>query len=186
MPALTDAGPAGPRILTPHPGEAARLLSRLTGHARSSKDVQADRFEAVVEIARCTGAIVVLKGEGTVISDGLRVAVCVSGGPGLATAGSGDCLAGIIGAFLARGMRAWEAACAGVHIHGFAGERAIADTPGPVALDIADAAGAVLSELASGTVVPSKVARSGEIVHREPRFGDVGSDHARWPRVRHG
>ncbi len=181
VPAQTDSDLAGPRIMTPHPGEAARLLTRLTAQEWSAKDVQADRFAAVVEIARRTGAVVVLKGEGTLVSDGQRVAICVSGGPGLATAGSGDCLAGIIGALLARGARAWEAACAGVHLHGLAGERAIVAKPGPVALDIADAAGEVVAELGPGAVVPSKVASSGV-----DRARDVGSDHARWPRVRHG
>ena len=137
--------PGGPRVITPHPGEAATLLGRFgdggvaVGGARA---VQGERMGAARALARRCGAIAVLKGEGTVIArPGGRVAIAVSGGPGLATAGSGDCLTGFIAALLARGLGPWEAACAGVHLHGVAGELAAAEGPGAVAMEVADLAG---------------------------------------------
>lgn len=140
---IAAPAPAGrARILTPHPAEAARLLSARTGEAWTAGRVQGDRVAAARALAAVTGAIAVLKGEGTVVAEGERLAVCVSGGPALATAGSGDCLAGVIGALLARGLPAWEAACAGVHVHGVAGDRLAV---GAVALEVADAVAAVLA-----------------------------------------
>ena len=150
----------GPRVLTPHPAEAARLLSLRTGRAWTTAEVQADRVAAVRALAAHTGAVVVLKGEGTVIADPTRVTIAVSGGPALATAGTGDCLAGLIGALLARGLGAWEAACAGVHVHGVAGEWLASERSGAVALEVADAIGRVLAALPA--------------------------EHPRWPRVHHG
>ena len=83
--------------------------------------------------------MVVLKGAGTLVATPKgRVAVCVTGGPGLATAGSGDALSGMIGALLARGLGPWDAACVGVHVHGLAGELAVQRFPGATALDVAD------------------------------------------------
>lgn len=152
-PAVWDASAigeiAGPpaqgraRILTPHPAEAARLLSARTGTAWTAAGVQKDRVAAARALAAVTGAVAVLKGEGTLVASGERVAVCVSGGPALATAGSGDCLAGVIAALLARGLGAWEAACAGVHAHGVAGDRL---QPGALALEVADAVAGVLAD----------------------------------------
>ncbi|MEZ4381603.1 MAG: NAD(P)H-hydrate dehydratase [Nannocystaceae bacterium] len=138
-----DARPAAVRILTPHPGEAQRLLERLGDDA--AIDVRRERRAAARALARRTGAIVVLKGAGTLVDDGARLAIAVSGGPGLATAGSGDCLTGFIAALLAGpGGREepFAAACGGVHLHGVAGELAVADGPGALALDIAALAGA--------------------------------------------
>lgn len=150
-PAVWDASAigeiAGPvavgraRILTPHPAEASRLLSARTGEAWTVARVQGDRVAAARALAAATGGIAVLKGEGTVIAEGGRLAVCVSGGPALATAGSGDCLAGVIAALLARGLGPWLAACAGVHVHGAAGDRLAV---GAVALEIADQVAEVL------------------------------------------
>jgi len=91
---LIAACPA-PVVLTPHPGEAARLLGRPVGAD------QDDRRDCARSIARGADAICVLKGAGTVVSDGERDWVCTIGNPGMATAGSGDVLTGIIGAFLA-------------------------------------------------------------------------------------
>jgi NAD(P)H-hydrate epimerase len=147
IPARSDdsEGPAAVRIITPHPGEARRLLERLGDEEDQAIDVRDERRAAARALARLTGAIVVLKGEGTLVDDGSRLAVAVSGGPGLATAGSGDCLTGFIAALLAGpGGRAdpFGAACAGVHLHGVAGELAVADGPGAIALDIAGLAGA--------------------------------------------
>jgi len=151
-PAIWDAGsldsipietdPRGARVITPHPGEAARMLSRATGDTWSSGRVQAGRVHASRTLAERTRSVTVLKGGGTVVArpDG-TIAVCVTGGSELATAGSGDCLAGVIGALLARGLDAWEAACAGVHVHGLAGDIAGAKGPGVIAMDVADAVG---------------------------------------------
>lgn len=106
-----------PTVLTPHPGEAGRLLGL------SGRSVQADRAKAAAALARASRAVVVLKGAGTLTAapDGL-LAANPTGTPLLATAGSGDVLAGAIGALLAGGMGASEAAIAAVYLHGAAGE----------------------------------------------------------------
>jgi ADP-dependent NAD(P)H-hydrate dehydratase / NAD(P)H-hydrate epimerase len=111
-----------PRVLTPHPGEAARLLGSTT------KAVQADRLEAARSLARASGAVVTLKGHRTVVAapDG-RAALSASGNPGMGTAGTGDVLTGVVGAFLARGMSAWDSGRLAVWIHGDAGDRAAAE-----------------------------------------------------------
>ena len=116
---LTLREAAAPRILTPHPGEAARLLG-VTTH-----EVQADRLVAARTLAERSGAVVVLKGNRTLVAktDG-TVAVNASGNPGMATAGSGDVLTGIIAALLARGLEPFDAARLGVFLHGDAGDRA--------------------------------------------------------------
>lgn len=130
--ALRDAAAA--RILTPHPGEAARLLGT------TSAVVQADRLTAAQQIAERSGAIVVLKGEHSLIMQpNGEWTVNVGGNAGMATAGSGDLLSGIIGAFLARGLEAVEAARLGVYVHAEAGDRAAAELgeDGMIASDIA-------------------------------------------------
>lgn len=106
-------------VLTPHPGEAARLLNSKT------KDVQADRFAAVRDLAKQHNAIVALKGAGTLIAkpDG-EVAVCPWGNPGMASGGMGDCLTGLIAGLLAQGESPWKAACLGVGLHARAGDMA--------------------------------------------------------------
>jgi NAD(P)H-hydrate epimerase len=102
-------------ILTPHPGEAARLLGR------TSAQVEADRFHAARELAAATGAVVVLKGAHTIVAGpGGNLAVSPVACPALATAGAGDVLGGIIGA-LACALPAFDAACAGVLLHAWAG-----------------------------------------------------------------
>ena len=111
----------GPRLLTPHPGEAARLLG---GEARA---VQVDRVAAARQIAASSGAVVVLKGARTVVAapDG-TVTINPTGNPGMGTGGSGDVLSGVLGALLAQGLGPLEAARLGVYIHGLAGDRAAA------------------------------------------------------------
>lgn len=108
-----------PTVLTPHPGEAARLLGV------STADVERDRFAAVRELARCHVATVVLKGSGSLIAnpDG-RLDVCPWGNPGMASGGMGDLLTGVIAALLAQGCTAWQAACLGVGLHARAGDLA--------------------------------------------------------------
>ena len=107
-----------PTVLTPHPLEAARLLGITT------TQVQQNRIDAALTLARHYGAVTVLKGAGSIIAapDG-RWAVCASGSAALATGGTGDCLAGMIGALLAQRYTPWEAAAVVVWIHGDAGQR---------------------------------------------------------------
>ena len=110
---------SGPLILTPHPGEMARLLGT------TAAEVQRDRLGAASRLAREQNVCVVLKGAGTVIAapDG-RLAVNSTGNPGMATAGTGDVLTGLLAGLLAQGLPVWEAACAGVYLHGLAGDLA--------------------------------------------------------------
>ncbi|MDQ6646202.1 MAG: NAD(P)H-hydrate dehydratase [Pseudomonadota bacterium] len=108
-----------PTVLTPHPGEASRLLGT------SIPAIEQDRFAAVRQLAAQFHAVVVLKGSGSLIAapDG-RVAVCPWGNPGMASGGMGDLLTGVIAGLLAQGCDAWQAACLGVGLHARAGDRA--------------------------------------------------------------
>jgi len=105
-------------VLTPHPGEAARLLGMATSVVAS------DPVGAAKEIANRSGCVAVVKGAATVVSDGRRTAVNRTGNPGMATAGSGDVLTGVVASFLAQGLSPWDAACLGVCLHGAAGDKA--------------------------------------------------------------
>jgi NAD(P)H-hydrate epimerase len=107
-------------VLTPHAGELGRLLGR------DSEEIAAHRLACAREAAAQTGAVVVLKGDDTIVSDGERVAVNAISAPGLATAGSGDVLSGITAAMLARGLEPFAAACAAVLAHARAGRDAAA------------------------------------------------------------
>ncbi|HXF31863.1 MAG TPA: NAD(P)H-hydrate dehydratase [Solirubrobacterales bacterium] len=107
-----------PTILTPHAGELGRLLERESG------EINARRLATAKEAAAWTGAVVVLKGDDTIVTDGARVAVNAVSAPGLATAGSGDVLSGITAALLARGLEPFAAACAAVIAHARAGQEA--------------------------------------------------------------
>jgi hydroxyethylthiazole kinase-like uncharacterized protein yjeF len=111
-----------PPIITPHPGEMARLESDAT-----SQTVNSDRVGTAVRFARERGLFVVLKGARTVVArpDG-AVAICPTGNPGMATAGTGDVLTGMIVGLLAQGVPSWEAACAATYLHGAAGDLAAA------------------------------------------------------------
>jgi NAD(P)H-hydrate epimerase len=109
-----------PTILTPHAGELGRLLER------DSEEIAAHRLACAREAARAAGAIVVLKGDDTIVSDGERVAVNALSAPALATAGSGDVLSGMTAALLARGLEPFAAACAAVLAHARAGRFATA------------------------------------------------------------
>jgi hydroxyethylthiazole kinase-like uncharacterized protein yjeF len=109
-------------VITPHPGEAARLLDI------STAEVQADRFGAARKLAEYFQATVVLKGAGTLVCDGPQsVAICPIAAPGLATGGTGDVLAGCIGGLIAQGLVASDAARAAVLMHALAGVAAAAD-----------------------------------------------------------
>ncbi|MGA2014253.1 MAG: ADP/ATP-dependent (S)-NAD(P)H-hydrate dehydratase, partial [Solirubrobacteraceae bacterium] len=124
--------PAG-TVLTPHAGELARLLDG------DSTEIERHRLASVRRAAAESQAIVVLKGDDTIVAapDG-RAAVSRGGAPALATAGTGDVLSGVIGAFLSKRMDPFDAACAGVFVHARAGRlaaRAIA-TEGVIARDV--------------------------------------------------
>lgn len=109
-----------PTILTPHAGELGRLLDR------SAEGISAHRLAAAREASRAADAVVVLKGDDTIVADGERVAVNVLSAPALATAGSGDVLTGIVAALLARGLDPFAAACGAVLAHARAGRDAAA------------------------------------------------------------
>ncbi len=120
-------------VLTPHPGEAARLLGCPVA------EVQADRLAAAREIRRRYGGVVVLKGAGTLIV-GERTWLSATGNPGMASGGMGDVLTGVIAAFLAQGLAPGEAAAAGACLHGAAGDRAARDGErGLLASDLVEA-----------------------------------------------
>lgn len=109
-------------VLTPHPGEAARLLDCTT------RAVQQDRFAAAGALAARFAAVVVLKGAGTIVAaPGLPPAVIGAGNPGMAVGGMGDLLTGVIAALRAQGLPAFEAAAGGALLHGLAGDAAAAD-----------------------------------------------------------
>lgn len=107
-----------PPILTPHPGEMARLETDAT-----VQSVNADRIGTATRFARERGVYLVLKGARTVIArpDGL-IAICPTGNPGMATAGTGDVLTGMMAGLLAQGLTSWDAACAAAYLHGLAGD----------------------------------------------------------------
>ena len=139
------AGRAAPSVLTPHPLEAARLLGS------STAAIQADRLQAAREIALRTQATVILKGSGSVIAEpGGEIVINQTGNAGLATAGSGDVLAGICGALLAQGWPAWEAALGAAWVHGAAADLLVAHGVGPIGMtagELPAAARAVLNLL---------------------------------------
>jgi NAD(P)H-hydrate epimerase len=112
-------------VLTPHAGELGRLLGR------ESDEIAAHRLRCVRQAAAAAGAIVVLKGDDTLVAEPAgRVAISRGGAPALATAGTGDVLSGVIGAYLAKGMDPFHAVCAGVLVHAEAG-RLCARSIGP-------------------------------------------------------
>lgn len=116
---------AGPRILTPHPGEFARLIDS------DVSTVQLQRVDLAVEFAAQHRVVVLLKGAGTVITDGRRVAVNTTGNSGMGTGGTGDVLTGLITALLGQGLEPFAAARLGAHLHGLAGDLAAAELSQP-------------------------------------------------------
>lgn len=121
-----------PRILTPHPGEFARLTGKTTA------EIQAVREELAVQYARENQVVLLLKGARTIITDGKRLAVNTTGNSGMGTGGCGDVLTGLIAALLAQKMGAFEAAQLGAYLHGLAGDLAAKDLtePGLIASDL--------------------------------------------------
>ena len=111
---------AGPRILTPHPGEFARLVHQERVPAE-------ERVEAGVTLARRCGVVLVLKGHRTLVTDGHTPHFNTTGNPGMATGGSGDVLTGLITALLCQRLSPFDAARLGVFLHGLAGDLAAAE-----------------------------------------------------------
>ncbi|MBD9442370.1 NAD(P)H-hydrate dehydratase [Pseudomonas sp. PDM04] len=142
---LADEHVSLPRdcVMTPHPGEAARLLGI------STAQVQADRPGAAHALSKKYTAVVILKGAGSLIAspDG-RLALCHQGHPAMATAGLGDVLAGLVGALLAQGMNAFDAACLAVWLHANAGAQQGKSGRGLAASDLIPAIRQLLEEQA--------------------------------------
>jgi len=131
---------AAPRILTPHPGEAARLLGG------STAEVQADRYAAADALAKKSGQVVVLKGARTIAAAADDLRVCAEGTPALGVAGTGDVLSGVVGA-LALTLAPIDAAIAGALLHALAGVEASVGDRGLIASEVADAVPVVLAGL---------------------------------------
>lgn len=105
-----------PLIITPHPAEMARLIGENVGY------VQASRLDVARAFAKENDCVVVLKGANTIVTDGRRTVVNLTGNPGMAMGGTGDMLTGMIASFTAQGMEPFDAAAAGVYIHGLCGD----------------------------------------------------------------
>jgi NAD(P)H-hydrate epimerase len=160
---------AAPTILTPHPGEAAALL------ACSPAEINRDRPAAARRLAEETGSVVVLKGAATVTAEpGGRCAVNASGGPILATGGTGDVLTGVVVGLLAQGADAFEAGALGAFLHGWAADRLAfrKGSSGVLAGDLAaeiPAATTALRELLLETGAAPWVGGSDGVAFPEPR-----------------
>jgi NAD(P)H-hydrate epimerase len=174
--ALRVAGeaPGGPRVLTPHPGEMGRMMGV------SAAEIQADRLRWAREAAERLGGHLVLKGARTVVAEpGGRYGVNVGGAPVMATAGSGDLLAGLIGGLLAQRQSPRDAARRGVRVHASLGERSAIGPNGRsmLALDMLNCLTDVLRSMspnyASYGSTPTRVARFAK--------GDTSNDAGRYP-----
>jgi len=138
-----------PAILTPHPGEFARLAGSLGMEETPESDEQ--RVQAAAWLANKLGAIVVLKGPGTVVTDGLRAYVNATGNAGLATGGSGDVLSGVCGGFAAQflgKLDLFECACLATWVHGRAADDIVTDRHDErlIARDLLEAIPAAVAE----------------------------------------
>jgi len=143
---------AGPRVLTPHPGEMARFLGTTV------PEVQADRLRTAREVAARTQAVVVLKGAQTLVADPRGWAsVNSTGNPALASGGTGDVLTGLIGGFLSQKLTPWDAARLGVYLHGLAADYLTA-RQGPllIAGDLLRVFPEVLNKLIQGHIPPAE------------------------------
>jgi NAD(P)H-hydrate epimerase len=142
---LRDA--PGPVVITPHPGELARLVGS------SIAEIQRDRVAAARAAASSTGAVTILKGARTVVAspDG-RAGIVPNGNGAMATGGTGDVLTGIVAAFLAQRLPAWEAAACAGYLHGLAGDLAAPGEFGLLAHEVADAVPRALARVRAGSV----------------------------------
>lgn len=128
-------------LLTPHPLEAARLLSTDTA------EVQADRLSAARQLSEKYKAVFILKGSGSIISNGCQCFINTSGNPALATGGTGDVLAGLCAALLAQGLTAFDAARLACFVHGAAADQLVAQGIGPIGLVASELAAAIRQQL---------------------------------------
>jgi hydroxyethylthiazole kinase-like uncharacterized protein yjeF len=140
-------------VITPHPAEAGRLSGT------STSEIQNDRVRAALWLAQRYHAIIALKGLGTVVAtpDG-TYDINTSGNPGLASAGMGDVLSGVLGALIAQGAQAANATRAAVHLHGLAADRCRQKQGGPIGMtasEVADAARDILNSAIYAKVIPS-------------------------------
>jgi hydroxyethylthiazole kinase-like uncharacterized protein yjeF len=136
---------SAPTVMTPHPAEAARLLGEDT------RQVQADRVTSARMIAQRSRSYVVLKGNGSVVAapDG-KFWINASGNPGMASAGMGDALSGMIAALIAQGVEPLRALLAGVHLHGAAADELVAAGTGPIGItasEVIDSARTLLNRI---------------------------------------
>ena len=131
-----------PIVLTPHPGEMARLVSK------TPAEIQKDRINIAKEFAKGNNVVLVLKGANTVVTDGKEVFVNMTGNPGMAMGGSGDMLSGMLGAFVAQGLSPLDAAKAAVFIHGRCGDAAAEkfSSRGMAVSDMTELLGVLMSE----------------------------------------
>jgi len=118
---VLDAARA-PRVLTPHPGEMARLTGLAT------RDIQARRAEVAARFATQHSAVVALKGHRTIVTDGNHVYENQTGNPGMASGGTGDVLTGIVAGLLAQGLEPFPATCLAVYLHGLAADLTVTET----------------------------------------------------------
>lgn len=124
----------GVRILTPHPGEFQRLRGQTMAKDVETRTTQAAQFCQQLGNHQ---AVVVLKGNQTIVTDGKKYSINTTGNPGMATGGSGDCLTGVISALIGQGLTGWDAARLGVYVHGLSGDQA-AQELGQVSLVASD------------------------------------------------
>lgn len=130
---MQNLSPSSHWILTPHPGEAARMLGKQT------VDIQNNRSAALQELQQRYGGVIVLKGAGTLLMNADQKPVhCLAGNPAMASAGMGDILSGMIAGLVGQGLSLWEAAQAGVVMHATAADRIVAKrgSRGLLALDL--------------------------------------------------
>ena len=116
------SNPAGPRVLTPHPGEFARLMGVASGDSTEQRTAHAAELCQRDPSGRL---VVILKGHESIVCDGRQFAVNRTGNPGMATGGTGDCLTGIVAGLLGQGLSPWAAARLATHVHGLAGDLAV-------------------------------------------------------------
>ncbi|MDP8230943.1 MAG: NAD(P)H-hydrate dehydratase [Candidatus Gorgyraea atricola] len=134
-------------IVTPHPGEMSRLIGK------STRYIQKNRLTIAKKFSNQHNAVVVLKGSETIVAEKNKAYVNKTGNPGMATAGSGDVLTGVIGGFLAQGLEPFDAARLAVHVHGLAGDLA-AKEKGEAGLIAGDILEKVPEAIESGTRDP--------------------------------
>ncbi len=139
---LLKARPA-PTCMTPHPGEAARFLNV------TSQEIQSDRTAAIAKLVAASNAIVVLKGQHTLVSSPMHAAhQCQEGNAGMAVGGMGDVLTGCIAAIAAQGIKhqldLWDATCLGVQLHALAGDTLVKQDVGPIGLTPSELSSALL------------------------------------------